>query len=86
MKKRAIQVTAVGNGANDQSAEIRQGIIRQIEYKSNAQDAYATAFGDAVIAGFGYVKITTKYVADDSFDQELNERICLQVGCGRSAV
>lgn len=71
MKKRAIQVTAVGAGANDQTAEVRQGIIRQIEYKSNAQTAYATAFEDAVSRSYGFLRVTTKYVADDSFDQEL---------------
>lgn len=71
MKKRAIQVTAVGAGANDQTAEVRQGIIRQIEYKSNAQTAYATAFEDAVSRSYGFLRVTTKYVSDDSFDQEL---------------
>src|SRR5262245_28007768 len=43
--KRAIEVTAMGNGADDDTAKYRQNLIRQIEYRSNAvQDAYVTMF------------------------------------------
>src|SRR5687767_8744975 len=40
--KRAIQVTANGNGSNDKQAQLRANRIRQIEYRSNAQEAYTT--------------------------------------------
>src|SRR6478609_6097261 len=42
--KRGIKVTPVGNGANDETAEYRANRIRQIEYRSNAQQTYTTAF------------------------------------------
>jgi hypothetical protein len=69
--KRAVQLAPVGNGANDKTAEIRGGIIRHIEYKSNAQNAYAIAFQGAVERSYGFCRIQTRYVAPDSRDQEL---------------
>jgi hypothetical protein len=72
----AIQVNPVGDGADVETAEIIQGIVRHIEVNSNADVAYDQAFQDAVISGFGYFRIGTAYAADDSFDQEITiERI-----------
>jgi len=69
--KRAIQVTPQGMGAKDEEAEIRANLIRQIEYRSNAQQAYTTMFENAVQRSYGYLRITPRYVDDHSFDQEL---------------
>lgn len=69
--KRAIKVSQAGDGATDQTAEFRANKIREIEYRSHAQEAYTTAFENAVQRGYGYFRITTKEVSDDSFDQEL---------------
>lgn len=69
--KRAIKVSAAGNGANTQTAEFRANKIREIEYRSHAQDAYTTAFANAVERGYGYLQITMKPVAPDSFDQDV---------------
>ena len=40
----AIKIVPVGDGANDKTAELRQGKIRDIEYESSAQSAYAATF------------------------------------------
>lgn len=69
--KRAIKVNPVGNGATDLTAENRAGMLRQVEYKSNAQAAYLTAFQCAVEGSYGYFKIATDYEASDSFNQVL---------------
>lgn len=69
--KRSIKVIPTGAGADDKSAELRAGIIRQIEYKSNAQSAYLTAFENAASRSYGFFRITTRYVDETSFDQEL---------------
>ena len=69
--KRAVKITPKGNGASDQTAEFRGGMIRDIEYKSNAQAAYITAFENAIQRSYGYAKVSTQYVAPDSFEQEL---------------
>lgn len=68
--KRAIRVIPVGAGANDQTAELKQGIIRQIEYKSNAQSAYSTGFENATSRSYGYWRIGLKYTGHTSFDRE----------------
>lgn len=69
--KRAVKVDPRGNGANDQTARLRAGLIRDIEYKSNAQSAYICAFENAVNRSYGYWRINTKYVSEKSFDQEI---------------
>lgn len=60
--KRAIQVTPVGDGANDDSAELRAGLIRQIEYRSNAQQAYTTMFENTVQRSYGYLRVLPRFV------------------------
>lgn len=69
--KRAILVTPMGSGANDKTAQLHQNLIRQIEYRSNAQQAYTSMFEDAVQRSYGYLRVKPKYLRDDSFDQEL---------------
>jgi hypothetical protein len=60
--KRAIQVNPRGMGATDEDARMRSAIIRGIEYQSNAQAAYTTAFEHATSCGFGFFRITTKEI------------------------
>ncbi len=62
--ERAIKVTPLGDGANDQTAQFRQDLIRQIEYQSKAQDAYTAGFENAVQRSYGYWRITAKYVTN----------------------
>lgn len=69
--KRAVQVIPKGSGANDQTANMRANIIRGIEYNSQAQEAYITGFENALQRSYGYWRINTGYVADNSFDQEI---------------
>jgi len=67
----SIQVTAVDNKADPDTAIVLQGLIRNIEYTSNADLAYDTAFEQAATCGVGYFKIKTKYCDDRSFDQDI---------------
>jgi len=67
----AIQVNPVGDGADQDTAEVLQGIIRHIEVNSDAEIAYDTAFEQCVTSGFGYWRILTDYISDKSFDQEI---------------
>ena len=63
------------HGMNSQSdakvAEILTGICRHIEVNSDADHAYDNAFNYAVRMGFGYWRVKTDYVREDSFDQEI---------------
>ena len=67
----SIKVDPVDDNADVETAKIRQGLIRHIEYNSNADVAYDTAFDGAVRVGFGYFRIVTDYCDPMSFDQEL---------------
>jgi hypothetical protein len=71
--QRAIQVTPLGDGANDKTAQFRQDLIRQIEYRSKAQDAYTTGFENAVQRSYGYWRVNARYCSEKlSVDGTLN--------------
>lgn len=63
------------HGMNSQSdakvAQVIQGIIRHIEANSNADNAYDTAADYSVRMGWGFIRVRTDYVSDDSFEQEI---------------
>lgn len=69
--KTSVTVLPVGAGANDKTAEARQGIIRQIEYDSKAQAADITAFENALQRSYGYSRVDTEYVSPASFEQKI---------------
>lgn len=71
MNKPAIKYRAAGNGATAEAARIWDGIARHIEYQSNAQAHYDHATTFQVQAGIGYLRVTTDYVDDKSFDQDI---------------
>lgn len=52
-------------------AEIFDGMVRHIEYISDADVAYDTACENQVTYGEGYIRILTDYCDADSFDQDL---------------
>jgi len=63
------------HGMNSQSdakvAEILTGICRHIEVNSDADHAYDNAFNYAVRCGFGYWRVTTDYISEKTFDQDI---------------
>lgn len=69
--KRAIKIDPDGFGSNEKTAELRQDTTRQIEYKSNAQHAYITAFENVLCRSYGSFRIGTQYESDTSFNQEI---------------
>lgn len=76
MNTPSIDIAPSGGGADQETAEIFQGIIRQIEYKSGADDAYDNAVNFAIKCGIGYIRVDHDYADFMSFDQELHiERI-----------
>ena len=52
-------------------AEIFDGMVRHIEYISDADVAYDTACDNQVTYGEGYIRLLTEYCREDSFDQDL---------------
>lgn len=67
----AIKCHPAGGKADRETADILDGLIRNIEYASNADIAYDTALDFAATMGFGYFIIRTDYADDDAWDLDL---------------
>jgi hypothetical protein len=67
----AIQISPVGDNSDVETAEVLQGLVRHIERTSNAEQAYDTAFDHMTTGGFGFIRLLTEYVDDETGDQEI---------------
>ncbi len=67
--KATIKFTPSGGGSTYEAAQILEGLARQIEYQSNASQAYDKGIWDQVQGGIGYWRVNTKYVDEDSMNQ-----------------
>ena len=65
------KVIPVNDQADVEVAEIFNGMIRHIEYISDADVAYDTACENQVAFGEGYVRILTEYCDADTFNQDI---------------
>jgi hypothetical protein len=65
------KVIPADDKADIEVAEIFDGIVRHIEYISDADVAYDTACDNQVTYGEGYIRILTDYCSEDSFDQDI---------------
>jgi hypothetical protein len=65
------KVIPADDRADVRVAEIFDGMVRHIEYISDADVAYDTACDNQVTYGEGYIRILTEYCREDSFDQDL---------------
>ncbi|MGE5621428.1 MAG: portal protein [Candidatus Bathyarchaeota archaeon] len=66
-----VKVHPVDNGADIEIAKILQGLERHIHVNSSADSAYDTAGEHCVTFGWGYWRVVTDYVREDSFDQDI---------------
>lgn len=74
--KPEIKVRAVED--NDvETAEVINGLIKNIEVQSGAETAYDTAFQWACGGGYGVLRVVADYESDDSFDQCLKVKTVL---------
>jgi hypothetical protein len=65
------KVIPVDDNADVQVAEVFNGMIRHIEYISDADVAYDTACENQVAYGEGYIRILTEYCDPTTFDQDI---------------
>jgi len=65
------KVIPVDDKADVKVAEIFNGMIRHIEYMSDADVAYDTACENQVSFGEGYIRLLTEYCDDNTFDQDI---------------
>jgi hypothetical protein len=66
-----IKVRPVGNGADIELAKIYNGLIRNIEGLSKAENAYDLAYDELVTGGYGGWRVLTEYTEDDPFVQDI---------------
>ena len=65
------KVIPVDDDADVEIADIFNGMIRHIEYISDADVAYDTACENQVAYGEGYMRLLTEYCDDDTFEQDI---------------
>jgi hypothetical protein len=65
------KVIPVDDNADVEIAQIFNGMIRHIEYISDADVAYDTACENQVAYGEGYIRLLTEYCDDNTFDQDI---------------
>ena len=71
METPSIDIIPDGDSADQETAEIFQGLIRNIEYKSKADAAYDNAVNFAIKCGIGYIRVDHGYPTALSMEQEL---------------
>jgi len=69
--KPSIKVHPADSHADTETAEIINGLIRNIEVTSDADIATDTAIEAAVAGGFGYFRINIKEAYGDTFDKDI---------------
>ncbi len=71
MNTPAINVIPSGNGSDIETADVFKGLIRNIEYRSNADDVYDNASLSAIRCSLGFIQIDHDYTDEEGFEQEL---------------
>lgn len=69
--KPQIRITAVSDEATKEAADVFEGIVRHIEYISDATTAYDTATEHQVQGGIGWWRVITQFEDSTSFNQEI---------------
>lgn len=65
------QCHPVSGGADPETADIIEGLIRECEYRSGAKTAYSTAGKYAAASGYGVLELCTEFASDRDFAQRL---------------
>lgn len=67
----SIKVHPVDDDTDPETAEVINGLIRNIEQSSDAEIAYDRALDDAVTCGWGFFRVDLEYAHDDMFDLDI---------------
>lgn len=67
----SIKVVGVDQQADEDTAEVLTGLIRNIEVQSDAPSAYDAAIDSSARGGFGVIAVTTDYADDGTFEQDI---------------
>jgi hypothetical protein len=69
--KPEVRISPVSDAATAEAAEVFEGVVRHIEYASDATTIYDMATEHQVQGGIGWWRIVTDYEGPHSFDQEI---------------
>jgi hypothetical protein len=67
----SVKIIPADDNADIGMAEVFDGVIRHIEYTSDADVAYDTACDNQVVYGEGYIRLLTDYCDENTFDQDI---------------
>ncbi len=67
----AIKVVGVDDQADPKLADLREGMTRYIENRSDATGIYFQAADSQVACGIGHFRVATEYADDTTFEQEI---------------
>ena len=67
----ALNIIPANQEASKETAEIVEGLVRQIEYRSDASSVYEQTAEQAAASSIGSFRILSDYEDDDTFDQEI---------------
>lgn len=73
MNTPSIGVIPANTEATEDIAEVYKGLIREIEYYSNADDVYDTASLNSIRCSIGFIRVDFEYE-----DEGFNQRLCLK--------
>lgn len=69
-QKQSIKFNPVDSGADKDTAEVFGGVARHIQYNSDADIARETAIDYSAGCSFGFLRLTSDYADDGSFDNQ----------------
>lgn len=69
--KPSIRVRPNGNGSDEDTAKVINGILRNIEDRSKDEQPYTTAVESAVRCGIGHFRIVTESLPNNPFSQDI---------------
>ena len=70
-KNPAIKVSPSDDAATEETAEVLEGMIRQIEYRSDASSVYEQTAESAAASSIGWFRVVNDWADDTSFNQEI---------------
>lgn len=73
--KRDVRIVGTGNGATAESARMLDQVVKQIQWSSDAQNAYTLARAFQVDGGIGYWRLGTRYVEDEFYQEIYIEQV-----------
>ncbi|MDE1824710.1 MAG: hypothetical protein KGH74_05450 [Candidatus Micrarchaeota archaeon] len=69
-QERVADVVPVGSAGSKETTNVLKGLLKKIQYDSNAEEVFATAVGFAVKCSIGFIKVTHGYQDDSDSDND----------------